>query len=364
MAAGVAAGTTSNPSRQESAKPGVPTYQNVGAVTVRAFTGSDLVGASIALSQSRYATPKSAAEFMHFVPGGAVDQAVLVASDSDAAAAAAAQLGAYSPLLFTTAGTLDPRVTAELNRLFAPCLQDKSSEDFCALNKPALTIVGTEKEIPTSIVNQLKARGFAVTRITAADPHDLSLAQAPKDASVVYVVDPADHVAAAAAAHAAQGGALVLTNGATLSAAARTYLGSVNDKNSLGPIPVIAVGKNAAAALSAAGFPGKRAFKVTALTGDSPAAELETRPDFHGDGAEEAVLVSPNSGVAVFADSSLVIPVGTGSDSKDVSDLLQYYGSVLRTFDAFDDPSPFVAGLQAGLGTPAAIALAPVQAAS
>jgi len=364
VASSVTTGATSNPSRQESAKPGVPTYQNLGAVTVQAFTGSDPVGAAIALSQVRFATAKSALDFGGPMPADP-GEAVLVASDSDAGAAAAEQIGGQGggePMLFTSAGSLDPRVTVELNRLFGPCLQDKKQYDFCSENRPTLTVVGTEKEIPAAVVNQLKAMGFQITRVTAADPHDLSIANPNKGSSVIYVVDPADHAAAAAAAHAAAGGALVLTNGANLTAAARTYLNSVKDTNSQGPIPVYAVGKNAAAALSAAGFPGKRAFKVTTLTGDSPAAELETLLGYREDNPTDAVLVPANSSVALFADSSFVIPVGT--DSKDVTALLQYYGSVLTTFTAFDDPSPYLVPLQTGIGAPAAIALAPVHAAS
>jgi hypothetical protein len=147
---GVSPGASSNPATTLSPKPGVPAFLAANRNSVSRISGADPTALSIAVSQARWFTAQS---FVYGQGYGGAFGATITAP-GQALGASLAVPGYPGPLLLTSATSLDPRIKAELQRIFGTLMFEGP--------KPMITIVGNE--VSTSVDTQLKAMGYDVER--------------------------------------------------------------------------------------------------------------------------------------------------------------------------------------------------------
>ncbi|MGH6653700.1 MAG: cell wall-binding repeat-containing protein [Actinocrinis sp.] len=216
-----------------------------GASTVATFLGAaadraerlgsgDPIADAIVVSKARWEGMKTFAYSQS--QNYAMNATLANPDDPDAAA-----LSGGEPVLYTAAGSLDPRTKAELQRLFgAPDRTNNIS--------PVITIVGDDAMISASTEKAVQNLGYHTQRISGADRYAVNaavLAQAPVSGVLKAVVVSGDDPALAAA-EACGGCQIVLTKGTVLPAAAATYLSKLGDGAN-----VYAVGSEAQQALNA-----------------------------------------------------------------------------------------------------------------
>lgn len=337
-------GATANPTKQESAKPGTATYQTLSRpLKIGQLDGSDPVAASIALSKSVNPTP-TAADF-NPITGRSMD-ATIVATGSDVEAEAAATMG-RGTLLFTKPGGLDQQTATELDRILGPCAHDTSKDSFCSMNRPTVTIVGSATDIPLSADDSLKAQGYKVNRVTAADPYSLVLPDPTVKPVEIYVASSDDHASALAAISTlGNGGTVILTKGSTMPEAARAYLNRIDftakSQNGTPFVHIHPIGEGAAAAL-ASGWPGKPTF--TASPYDPLAGWISS-----------VTLVPPSTGpsdMTLFLLGGTPFPVTPGAPlSPAESAALERSAATLSTVTIVGDATPYADLLRTAMDTP------------
>ncbi len=209
----------------------------LGAVTDRAerLGSGDPVADAITASKARWEGMKTfyvSQSSLH-----ASSAALANPGDPDAAALVSND----EPLLYTAAGSLDPRTKAELVRLFgAPDTADGVT--------PTITIVGDDTMISAATQKAVQKLGYQTQRVSGADRYAVdaaSLATAPVWSGMKVIVVSGDDPALAAA-EACGGAQIVLTKGATLPAAAATFLSKLDTG-----MPVYVVGSEARQAINA-----------------------------------------------------------------------------------------------------------------
>ncbi|MFD0630799.1 TolB family protein [Catenulispora yoronensis] len=290
VAADVPPGATANPTRQEDPKPGVPSYQRTAlAPAVLAFDGADPVSEAVSLSQAGWTDYRSA--YRTAVAGAS--GAVLVPADapSGVLTAAAVFAGESGLALYpVSGGTVDPRVTAELTRLFGQ--HDKRTfgvvyfgpkvPDGVAAAVTAATgrapVANTSDDVygmdflaeglhnQDNLNHDPGATGTAPAVPAPLTPATVTLVVADDDRPALLA---ALGVVAAAQNDGSRDYRIVLTKGSTMPDAAKPILNAVKGQQ------VVAIGAHGAAAL-ASSWTGKPVFKATTFTGATPAALAET----------------------------------------------------------------------------------------
>jgi hypothetical protein len=281
----VAAGTTTNPTKQESAKPGVPNYLPPARDQITRIAGSDPIETSIAASQVRWPTIAEAHESEGFQVQA---RGVLLAGTANLPAMlAGAQMVDAGPLLFTSGATLNSHTAAEIKRV----LGKVDTGGFV----PTVTILGGTDVVSTQAENAVKAMGYATDRVAGKDPYAMAVTAAgkPADAEMVLVADAAD-VASYASAISDLGGysnqTVLLTNGSTMPDGVKTFLNGLKKG-----VKVYGLGSGAQAAL-ASSWSGKPALSVTAVNGPT-ASLLGTYAGY----AKAVVIVDSSSTTDVIA---------------------------------------------------------------
>lgn len=211
--------------------------------------GADAIDTSVKISQAHWKTTTAAT-------GNAADAVVIAAQDNYKAGAAAIPLAKAKngPLLITDKTALDTRIGAEIRRIL-----------------PAgRTVYLVGASITTAVEQALQALGYDTVRYAGATDQETSLIVA-RDG----VVDPA-HVAIVtantwqealptASAVSAADGAVVLSDGATLSTAARNWLDSLPNT-----VSRTVVGRGAAGAYESTfgTVVGRDNIETSAMVGD------------------------------------------------------------------------------------------------
>jgi hypothetical protein len=273
VSASVTAGATSNPAKQESAKPGTASYQSLSRpLIVNQFPVADPVAAAIAAAQRKWTTAKSVEEWGNPYSRRPIGATVVATGSTVEAEEAAARGG--GPLFFTSPGKLDQPVADELDRLFGPCVAATLPDLPCGPgNRPTITLVGSTSEIPQGVEDSLKAKGYGTHRVDTADPYSIGTPDPSTTPSSVFVVDAASQASVVTALHA---GTVLLTNGSTVPATVQTYLnaldltGKKNNANGI-PVKIYSVGSAATTAM-ASNWSGKQQTQVTNLVGADDAS--------------------------------------------------------------------------------------------
>ncbi|MBV1848934.1 hypothetical protein [Catellatospora tritici] len=301
VAAQVAKGAKENPATKLSEITGVPTF--LGGVTdrvTRLATG-DPVATALAASQAAWATqrePYIACECKRAA------ELVLAPADKPELALTAAWLagGGRSTFLLTGAASLDPKVEAEIKRVFG-AIHPKEG------GSPLAHVVGDQSAISDAVLNRLKTLGFEVDRVSAADRFTLAaspgFAGDPQYASEVLLISVTDPTSLGVAYTGSYYGARVLlTDGTKMPEPTAAFLAR------LGPdAKVVAVG-TAVDALAA--WPAKPTkLKATELRGADDAATAVLLLDRYAGFAQRPILVSSGDPVAfaVAAGQSQARPV-------------------------------------------------------
>ncbi|MCM0674108.1 cell wall-binding repeat-containing protein [Micromonospora phytophila] len=203
---------------------GVPDYRPVKKDRVVRLAGSERFTTATAISQSHWATGSNASD-----PRAEASAAVLSRSDNFADALGGSALAAAKngPLLMTRPAGLHPATAAELTRVLKP--------------GDTVYLLGGTGALSTAVENQVKALGFATSRLSGADRYATSI-------SIANAIDPTpdmvlaatganfpDALAAGAAAGAQNlpgkglSAVVVLTKGGGLTAATKAYLDALPD---------------------------------------------------------------------------------------------------------------------------------------
>jgi len=281
----VAAGTTSNPTKQESATVGVPAYLPPARDQISRITGADPIETSIAASQVRWPTIPKAYESEGFQVQA---RAVLLAGTANLPAMlAGAQMVDDGPLLFTSGATLNAHTAAEIKRVLG---QVEDPQGFV----PTVTILGGTDVVPTQAENAIKAMGYHVDRVAGKDAYAMAVTAAgkPADADPVLVVDAAD-VASYASAISDLGAyshqTVLVTNGSTMPDGAKTFLNGLKKT-----AKVYGLGAGAQAAL-ASSWSGKPAVTIAPIAGTAALLGAYAGP------ARALVIVDSSSTTDVIA---------------------------------------------------------------
>ena len=213
-------GSGSGAPTQLSTKPGVISFLPAATDQVVHIAGtgpSDVVGASIALSQDRWETATGpTAEPAGGGPTGPRAMTVTLLPTSDPELPKISQFQ-YGPSLVLGSGNLDPRVTAEIKRVLGtplPASQRSLGSDVGGAPDDVY-IVGGPGAIPTSVDSAITALGYQPVRVT--------FAQGPGGAaSSITAVDTADTTGQALAK--SEGGHVIVTTNGVMSQADQTYL--------------------------------------------------------------------------------------------------------------------------------------------
>jgi hypothetical protein len=214
---GIAPGASSNPATTLSPKPGVPSFLGGTRNTVARISGADPTALSIAVSQARWPT-EQVFQYGQSYPGA---YGAIITAPGQALGASLVSL--YTgPLLLTSATSLDPRVKAELQRLFGQVIPQGQT--------PMITVVGNE--VSTSVDAQLKAMGYDVTRKNGVAVPDTPAGECgpQKDSDlvrqnlVVVNADAGPDVGAAIDMASTWGVPILRLHGTDLSATEKAYL--------------------------------------------------------------------------------------------------------------------------------------------
>lgn len=188
---------------------------------VSRIAGSDRLATAIAVSQSLFpAAPQSGANAPVNAEGRPYAQAVVLASADtypDALVGVPLAAANQGPLLLTHQATLDPRVSAEIDRVLGG-----------GSSGATVFVVGGAAVVSDQIVGQLTSAGYHVERLAGANRYAtaVQVAGALGDPPVLMEAtgtDFADATSAGAAA-AYEGGAVLLTSGSTMPAETRAYI--------------------------------------------------------------------------------------------------------------------------------------------
>ena len=217
-----------------TSSPGAPSYLAGRADHIDRVSAADPVAESVAASQARWPTEQNFA--MSQSSEIAMGATVAGSGDTRAALGSAGGAGSGGPLLFTGSGPLDPRVAAELKRIFG-AVGDSGT--------PTVTILGGTDQVSAQAEAAIQQLGYKTSRVSG-DEHAINASLLGTDAPAAdYVAVVSDDDPAAAAAVGVNT-LVVLTKGATLPAAARTYLAKLDSAAT-----IYAIGAEARDALAA-----------------------------------------------------------------------------------------------------------------
>ena len=251
-----AAGATTNPTRVESTRPGIATYQPSPSTTTYRVSNTDPVSAAIAYSQSRWYTASENGDMT--TPFDMNASGVLLIDDrSRAVATSAIEFGqGTGPVLFVHGSSLAPAVKAELSRTLRP-------------HGAPVTVAGN---VSSTIVAQVRAMGYPVQRMgTYGVPQPTVFS----DAVGVVVESNNDPAAIADGALLTQslGVTPLLLDGPSFSPAQRAAINALGTRSNGAPAPKIyALGSNAVAALSQP-WAGRPALSIVNLTANDSSDE-------------------------------------------------------------------------------------------
>ena len=239
--------------KQESATPGVPSYQPLNKNTLSRLAGADRLGTAIAASQAQWAA-------------GTADSVVLSRSDqfADALGGSALATTEGGPLLLTPTDHLDAGVKTEIVRALGPA---------AANGHKTVYVLGGEQALSPAVYDAVKALGYKVQRISGPDRYATSVAIAKQITSFdesngwgqpgrVLVATGnlfPDALSAGAAAESGAfngpvGGVVVLTDDKQMPQVTKDYLAQVEAHSvAADPTPVYGVGGQADAALTSVG---------------------------------------------------------------------------------------------------------------
>ena len=156
VSADVPAHATSNAVMQLSSTPGAISFLPGTKNEIDQFTGTDPVALSIAASQDRFPTETT------YAPSQDADPAMFATIGSSTALTTDLNLlspGTLGPMLLTNGSSLDPRVTAELQRIFGPVPAGEQG--------PTVYLLGGTGDISTSVENALQKLGYQTQRVTS-----------------------------------------------------------------------------------------------------------------------------------------------------------------------------------------------------
>jgi hypothetical protein len=170
-------------------KPGVVSFLPAATDQVASFAGndpSDLIGASIALSQRKWMTQTG--ETAMPAGGGAhgpfgMTVTLVVADDPAAALRQASWTWRYGPVLIVGHGDLDARVTAEIKRVLG---RPQPADPSGTMTVDKVFLVDPSSAIPATADAAIAQLGYTPVRVTAPDPTQVT--QLPE----TVVADKAD----------------------------------------------------------------------------------------------------------------------------------------------------------------------------
>jgi dipeptidyl aminopeptidase/acylaminoacyl peptidase len=263
--------------------PGVPTYLGPSRDTVMRVKGSDPVATSIVASHSRWPTQKLA------IPSedSRANRAIIVGTGNLPVAFGAAELPVWGPVLFTGGASLDPRTAAELTRVLGAI-------DPTTGYAPDVYLAGGTDVISAKTEAAVKALGYHTVRLAGSNQLEAAMSVVALDEAnyvqSVYVVDSHDiaSVAAVSSGGIGENKAVLLTDGTTLAAPARTYINSLGADATLYP-----VGSAAKTALNGI-WPGKPSTLHVTPLGDTDAGASSVLGR-QGDGLSRVVVVDRSS---------------------------------------------------------------------
>ena len=220
--------STANPTTDHASSTGVPSFAPPVTDRFARLTEADPVQAAIAASRMRFATMDRYSP-SESSPGAytATITAAKGAGLSGGAIAALTTVGYGGPVLFTTGSGLDKRVKAELQRLFG-----EISPDFA----PEITIMGGPADVPAQVESDLKAMGFHVRRIPAADLAMIGLPDKAADVGLFFVVDSEDRAGLTAAATLGTGFPVLISDNGVLSTRSKALLNTVTGAATIVPL--------------------------------------------------------------------------------------------------------------------------------
>jgi hypothetical protein len=332
----VAVGRPGAAPTQLSAKPGVVSFLPAAASRIVRYAGSDgtdLVGASIAVSRGTWVTQASTPGYAGGGPTGPYARTVtLIPSDVALGTKAFGSPTGYGPtLLIGTGSTLDPRLADEIKRVlgtpFAATGQDAGAPNS---SLDAVYIAADTKTVPAAVDAAIAKLGYTPKRISGTG------STAPA-AGHIAVVDTGD--AAALSAVKAQGWRTMVSDGGHLSAAdtatlagmARTYL-----------TPAVVAFDDSAYAAAVAALPATQT--VTRQYGLTPAdfvASVALSPVLRGYQLDTTVTVVPADSPADQLLANLAgVPVVTVDPAQGIcatlKALLQRRAAMLGAVDVVD----------------------------
>ncbi|MDR3081016.1 MAG: DNRLRE domain-containing protein, partial [Streptomyces sp.] len=219
------------------------------AASLTRIGGSDAIDTSVKISQAYWKNATAAT-------GNAADSAVIVASDNykDGASAIPLAKAKTGPLLITGKAALDARVLAELKRILPAGKK--------------VHLVGSA--VSPAVETAIQALGYTTARYAGANELETSLIVArdgvgtPAHVAIV-TANTWQEALPAASAVAAADGAVVLSDGATLSSAAKTWLDGLG-----AGVSRTVVGKGAAGAYDSTfgTVVGRDNIETSAMVGD------------------------------------------------------------------------------------------------
>ena len=159
VAAKVPAHATSNPVTPISSTPGTVSYLPATKNEIDQFTGTDPVGLSIAASQDRWPTESTYGQSQDKDPAMSATIGSTTALSTDLTLLPAAEYQGSGPLLLTDGSSLDPRVIAELQRVFGKLPAGEQSV-------PVYLLGGTS-DVSASVESALQRLGYTTQRITS-----------------------------------------------------------------------------------------------------------------------------------------------------------------------------------------------------
>ncbi|MEY9906488.1 hypothetical protein ABIA35_002708 [Catenulispora sp. MAP12-49] len=245
----LAAGQPGAAPTQLSAKPGVVSFLPTATdhiVTLSGTSPTDLVGASVSVSQHRWltqtgTTPEPAGAGPH--GPYAMSVTIIAADDPQTAQKELGWAGLYGPTLLSTGhGTLDPRLTTEIKRVLGT---PNTQNPFDGLD--TVTLVGAPGAFPANADAAITKLGYKVAHVSTAPKPDAAtptLAPAP-----IAVVDPADTAALTEAK--ADGARVMQLSAGKLAASDLTYLKGLDSTWDTTAPQIIAFGDRAFTAATA-----------------------------------------------------------------------------------------------------------------
>jgi hypothetical protein len=343
---------------QLSAKPGVVSFLPPAAdriVPLSASSATDLVGASITVSQHRWLTETgSTAEPAGGGPHGpsAMSVTIVAADDPATAQKELSWAGLYGPTLLTTGhGNLDPRLATEIRRVLGKA--QIGSTLFPGVD--TVNLVGAPGSIPADADTVIKGLGYTAVHVTSAPkPTADSTSAAPP---VIAVVDPADTAALTEAK--AEGARVMQLGDGKLAAADAAYLTGLDTGWQSEAGHIVAFGDKAFAAAtalklqhiatSAEALGTTHADYLAAIATSGTTNSLTVIPDGSPADLLLADLGSPQSGYQKYGTSVVAIDPAQGI-SPTLKALLDTQSVNVDELDVIDTTSKLPAGVVTQLG--------------